>query len=147
MVPFDILKHYYGNDIELVTAEKVSGSPQSYPGQELTIGSSGPDVRTIQGQLNRIARNYPLIPKQAEDGQYTQKTADAVKTFQQIFTLPQTGVVDYATWYKISDVYVGVTRLAELNTTESSRGWSLNEFMPPIIPGLDNKRGIPKFYY
>ncbi|OOM76225.1 S8 family serine peptidase [Clostridium sp. BL-8] len=147
MVPFDILKHYYGDDIELVTAEKVSGSPQSYPGQELTIGSSGPDVRTIQGQLNRIARNYPLIPKQAEDGQYTQKTADAVKTFQQIFTLPQTGVVDYATWYKISDVYVGVTRLAELNTTESSRGWSLNEFMPPIIPELDNKRGIPKFYY
>ncbi|WP_315070444.1 S8 family serine peptidase [uncultured Clostridium sp.] len=147
MVPFDILKHYYGDDIELVTAEKVSGSPQSYPGQELTIGSSGPDVRTIQGQLNRIARNYPLIPKQAEDGQYTQKTADAVKTFQQIFTLPQTGVVDYATWYKISDVYVGVTKLAELNTTESSRGWSLNEFMPPIIPELDNKRGIPKFYY
>ncbi len=147
MVPFDILKHYYGDDIELVTAEKVSGSPQSYPGQELTIGSSGPDVRTIQGQLNRIARNYPLIPKQAEDGQYTQKTADAVKTFQQIFTLPQTGVVDYATWYKISDVYVGVTRLAELNTTESSRGWSLNEFMPPVIPELDNKRGIPKFYY
>ena len=147
MVPFDILKHYYGDDIELVTAEKVSGSPQSYPGQELTIGSSGPDVRTIQGQLNRIARNYPLIPKQAEDGQYTQKTADAVKTFQQIFTLPQTGVVDYATWYKISDVYVGVTKLAELNTTESSRGWSLNEFMPPVIPELDNKRGIPKFYY
>jgi subtilisin family serine protease len=147
MVPYDILKNYYGNDIELVTAEKVVGSPQSYPGNALSIGSSGQDVRTIQGQLNRIARNYPLIPKQAEDGQYTQKTADAVKTFQQIFTLPQTGIVDYATWYKISDVYVGVTKLAELTTTESSRLLEINEFIPPIIPGVDNKRGIPKFYY
>ena len=62
-VPYDILKYYYGDDIELVTAEKVAGSPISYPGEELTIGSSGPPVRTIQGQLNRIARNYPLIPK------------------------------------------------------------------------------------
>lgn len=145
--PYDILKNYYGGDIELVTAQKVSGSPQSYPGEELKIGSSGPPVRTIQGQLNRIARNYPLIPKQAEDGQYTAKTADAVKIFQQVFTLPQTGVVDYATWYKISDVYVGVTKLAELTTTESSRMWEANEFIPPIIPGLDNKRGIPKFFY
>ncbi|MFL0165085.1 peptidoglycan-binding domain-containing protein, partial [Candidatus Clostridium helianthi] len=75
------------------------------------------------------------------------KTAEAVKTFQQIFGLPQTGVVDYATWYKISDVYVGVTRIAELTTTESSRLERLNEFIPPIIPGLGNKRGIPKFYY
>ena len=147
-VPYDILRNYYGNDIELTTAEKVSGSPQSYPGKPLTIGSSGPSVRTIQNQLNRISRNYPLIPKVAEDGQYNQKTADAVKTFQQIFTLPQTGVVDYATWYKISDVYVGVTRIAELRSTYdagSARG--LNEFIPPIIPGMNNKRDIPKFYY
>jgi hypothetical protein len=147
MVPFDILRNYYGDDIELVTAEKVAGSPQSYPGHALSIGSSGPDVRTIQGQLNRISRNYPLIPKQAEDGQYTQKTVDAVKIFQQVFTLPQTGIVDYATWYKISDVYVGITKLAELTTTESSRLCGINEFIPPIIPGLDNNRGIPKFYY
>ncbi|WP_035282524.1 MULTISPECIES: S8 family serine peptidase [unclassified Clostridium] len=148
MVPFDILKNYYGSDIELTTAEKVAGSPQSYPGKPLKIGDSGPEVRTIQNQLNRIARNYPLIPKVAEDGQFNQKTADAVKTFQQIFTLPQTGIVDYATWYRISDVYVGVTRIAELRSTFNTQNtWGRNEFIPPIIPGLDNKRGIPKFYY
>ncbi|EKQ56726.1 MULTISPECIES: peptidoglycan-binding domain-containing protein [unclassified Clostridium] len=147
MVPYDILTYYYGSDIELVTAQKVSGSPMSYPGQPLTIGSSGQSVRAIQGQLNRIARNYPLIPKLAEDGIYGPKTAQSVKTFQQIFTLPQTGVVDYATWYKISDVYVGVTRLAELTATESSRLWRSNEFRPPVIPGLDDERNIPKFYY
>ena len=146
-VPFEILKYYYGNDIELVTAEKVAGSPQSYPGNELTIGSSGEPVRTIQSQLNRIARNYPLIPKVAEDGQFGQTTANAVKVFQEIFTLPRTGIVDYATWYKISDVYVGVTRIAELTTTESSRIWRGNEFIPPVVSRLDNKREIPKFYY
>ncbi|MFT8348890.1 peptidoglycan-binding protein [Clostridium saccharoperbutylacetonicum] len=147
MVPYDILKYYYGDDIELVTAEKVSGSPRSYPGTPLTIGASGPEVRVIQGQLNRIARNYPLIPKLAEDGKYGPKTANSVKVFQQIFTLPQTGIVDYATWYKISDVYVGVTKLAELTTTESSRGLELNEFIPPIISGLDDRRTIPKIFY
>gem|GEM_PF-15943 len=147
-VPYEILKYYYGDDIELVTAEKVAGSPQSYPGTELTIGSSGPPVRTIQNQLNAIAKNYPLIPKVAEDGQFRQTTANAVKVFQGIFTLPQTGVVDYATWYKISDVYVGVTRIAELRSTcEGQHIWTQNEFIPPIIPGVDNKREIPKFYY
>ena len=148
MVPYNILRNYYGNDIELTTAEKVTGSPQSYPGQPLTIGFSGPPVRTIQNQLNRIARNYPLIPKVAEDGIYGPKTAQSVKTFQQVFTLPQTGVVDYATWYKISDVYVGVSRIAELrNASEIINTCERNVFMPPIIPGIDNKREIPKFYY
>jgi hypothetical protein len=144
--PYDILTRYYGTDIELVTAEKVAGSPMSYPGEELTIGSRGPAVRAIQGQLNRIARNYPLIPRLAEDGIYGTKTAQSVKTFQQIFSLPQTGIVDYATWYKISDVYVGVTRIAELTTTESSRAWK-NEFIPPTILGMDDKRFVPRFYY
>ncbi|EHI98956.1 Peptidoglycan-binding domain 1 protein [Clostridium sp. DL-VIII] len=144
--PYDILTRYYGTDIELVTAEKVAGSPMSYPGEELTIGSRGPAVRAIQGQLNRIARNYPLIPRLAEDGIYGPKTAQSVKTFQQIFSLPQTGIVDYATWYKISDVYVGVTRIAELTTTESSRAWK-NEFIPPTILGMDDKRFVPRFYY
>lgn len=147
-VPYEILKNYYGEDIELVTAEKVAGSPQSYPGYQLTIGSSGSPVKTIQNQLNRISRNYPLIPKTAEDGKFGQSTAQAVKVFQQVFTLPQTGIVDYATWYKISDVYVGVTRIAELrNNLESQSIWTGNEFIPPIIPGLDNRRETPKFYY
>ena len=113
-VPFDILTHFYGNDIELVTAEVVEGSPKSYPGYDLTVGSSGPEVQTIQEQLNRIAQNYPLIPKVAVDGVFGNSTSESVKVFQSVFNLPQTGVVDYATWYKISDVYVGVTRIAEL---------------------------------
>ena len=124
--PYDILTHFYGNDIELVTAEVVEGSPKSYPGYDLTVGSSGPEVQTIQEQLNRIAQNYPLIPKVAVDGVFGNSTSESVKVFQSVFNLPQTGVVDYATWYKISDVYVGVTRIAEL------RGSVKKTFIPPV---------------
>ena len=72
----------------------------------------------LQEFLNRISRNYPLIPKLAEDGVFGNSTAEAVRVFQQVFNLPITGIVDYATWYKISDVYVGVTRIAELRGDE-----------------------------
>ena len=71
-------------------------------------------MKQFRDQLNRIAQNYPLIPKSAVDGVYGPRTEEAVKVFQSVFNLPQTGVVDYATWYRISDVYVGVTRIAEL---------------------------------
>ncbi len=113
-VPYEILTYYYGNDIELVTADRVKGSPSSYPGYDLTIGSSGEAVRMVQDFLNRISQNYPLIPKVAVDGVFGPSTAESVRVFQGVFNLPQNGIVDYATWYKISDVYVGVTRIAEL---------------------------------
>ena len=137
-VPYDILTYYYGNDIELVTAEVVQGSPSSYPGYDLTVGSTGEAVKTVQDFLNRIAQNYPLIPKNAVDGIYNNNTAESVKTFQGIFNLPQTGIVDYATWYKISDVYVGVTRIAELRDS--------NVFYPPTMFDR-NKKDIPSFSY
>lgn len=111
----DILRNYYGDDVYIGTAEEVSGVPSSWPGTELTIGSRGDKVRQMQRQLNVISNAYPLVPKIAQDGVYGSKTAEAVKVFQKVFNLPQTGVVDFATWYKISEIYVGVSRIAELN--------------------------------
>lgn len=108
-----ILRHFYGNDMYINTAVEVSGVPRSWPGYNLNIGASGDNVRTIQSQLNRIAQVYTAIPTVAVDGTYGQNTANAVRAFQQIFNLPVTGVVDMATWYKISQIYVGVTRIAE----------------------------------
>ena len=140
--PYEILTNYYGSDLDLVTAEEVKGSPKSYPGYDLTVGSIGDEVETIQEQLNRISQNYPLIPKSAVDGVYGEKTKEAVKVFQGIFNLPQTGVVDYSTWYKISDVYVGVTRIAELRSSEKER-----VFIPPISFDILNSREIPKINY
>ncbi|WP_313524348.1 peptidoglycan-binding protein [Anaerotignum sp.] len=107
-----ILKNYYGDDIIIKQADKVEGVPVSYPGAPLNIGSSGENVRVIQEQLNAISNNYPLIQKLIEDGVYGAKTAESVKVFQKIFKLPQTGVVDLPTWYKISDVFVAVKKLA-----------------------------------
>ncbi len=109
----EILRYYYGNDMYINTAEQISGVPSSYPGYSLTIGSSGDKVRQLQNQLNRIARNYPAIPTVTADGVYGPKTAEAIRVFQGVFNLPQTGVTDYATWYEVSDIYVGVSRIAE----------------------------------
>lgn len=109
----EILRYFYGEDIFINTSDEISGIPSSWPGSNLTTGSRGSKVRQLQNQINAIAKAYPQIPKIAADGIYGSNTADAVKVFQRIFGLPQTGVVDYPTWYKISEVYVGVTRIAE----------------------------------
>lgn len=109
----NILRYYYGNDIFINTAQMISGVPSSWPGFNLSVGSSGENVRRIQTQLNRIARNYPAIPTVTVDGIYGSGTEDAVRIFQEIFNLPASGITDYATWYEISDIYVAVTRIAE----------------------------------
>lgn len=109
----NILRNYYGSDVFLNTAERVSGVPSSFPGTNLQLGSRGNSVRTIQNQLNRISDNFPAIPKVAVDGVFGEDTQNAVMAFQRIFNLPTTGIVDYPTWYRISDVYVAVTRIAD----------------------------------
>mgnify|MGYP000783853089 FL=1 len=101
----EILRYYYGDDIYINTAQEVSGVPSSWPGYDLENGASGEKVRQIQEQLNVVAEAYPLIPKIAVDGIYGPATAEAVRVFQSVFGLPQTGVVDYRTWYKICLLY------------------------------------------
>lgn len=109
-----ILRNYYGSDIYINTAEEVSGIPLSWPGYTLDIGDSGTPVRTIQEQLSAIRRTYSNIPSLAIDGIYGEDTAAAVSRFQSIFDLPVTGEVDYSTWYKFSQLYVALEKLAEL---------------------------------
>ena len=113
--PIEILRYFYGSDMYINTAEEISGIPSSWPGYTLENGSSGAKVRQLQEQLNVIAGAYPALPKIQTDGVYGPATAEAVRKFQEIFGLPQTGTVDYRTWYKISQIYVGVSRIAELN--------------------------------
>ena len=113
--PSEILRYYYGDDIYINTAEEISGIPSSWPGYTLSQGSSGTKVRQMQEQLNVIAGAYPAIPKITVDGIYGPATAASVSKFQSVFGLPVTGTVDYRTWYKISEIYVGVSRIAELS--------------------------------
>ena len=112
--PIEILRYFYGDTIYVNTAEQISGIPASWPGYDLTVGSSGPKVQQMQEQLDTIATVYSAIPRVNPDGVYGPQTEAAVREFQSIFGLPQTGVVNFATWYKISHIYVGITRIAEL---------------------------------
>ncbi len=114
LTPIEILRYYYGDDMYINTAQEISGIPASWPGYNLEEGSRGDKVRQLQEQLDVIAGAYPALPNIRADGIYGPSTAEAVRKFQSVFGLPATGIVDYPTWYKISEIYVGVSRIAEL---------------------------------
>ena len=103
-----ILKYYYGYEIVLKEAKRVQGIPLSFTGV-LRRGSRGERVRVVQSQINAIARNYPLIPRLVVDGIFGEKTEQSIRVFQEVFSLPVTGVVNFPTWYKLSDIYNAVT--------------------------------------
>lgn len=112
----DILRNYYGNNIELVLNAPIRDLTSSFPGYNLSVGSRGNDVVLIQAALNRISQNYPAIPKILPiDGIFGPKTENAVREFQRVFNLTVDGIVGKATWYKIISLYVGIRRLSELN--------------------------------
>lgn len=115
--PYEILKSFYGDDIDIISDVEVEGIERSSPAVPLALGSSGDDVRIIQLRLNRISDNYPSIPKiVAIDGIFTDDTDAAVKRFQEIFGLIVDGTVGNATWYTIARLYNAVKRLNELDS-------------------------------
>ena len=112
----EILRSYYGN-VEIVPNAPIQGITSSYPGTPLRRGTTGPSVVTVQVSLNRIAQNYPAIPKiPTIDGIFGSRTEAAVRKFQEIFNLTPDGIVGPATWYALVRIYVAVTRLAELRS-------------------------------
>lgn len=123
-IPYDILRYYYGDDINLVMDAPIENISASYPGVPLSLSSAGNDVRTVQTRLNRISANYPAIPKISNpNGVFSTQTEDAVRAFQEIFNLTPDGIVGKATWYKIQSIYNAVKKLNELE----SEGLSLSE--------------------
>lgn len=118
-----ILLYYYPDDIEIARTNIVTNALSSYPGTSLRVGSSGLDVQTIQTWLERIRRNYPAIPAITDSpGVFGESTRAAVRKFQSIFGLTVDGIVGRATWYKLSNLYTAVTRLAELDSEGTSLG-------------------------
>lgn len=127
LLPYQILQHYYGDDINIIYDAPVQENISSYPDRLLSLGSAGEEVRVIQRQLNRISDNYPAIPKiPLTDGIFNVQTEDAVKKFQEIFNLTVDGIVGKATWYKIKFIYNSVKQLSEL----SSEGLTAEEVAP-----------------
>ena len=121
--PLQMLLYYYTNDIEITETNIVTNVLSSYPGSPLQLGSSGLDVQAIQTYLNRIRRNYPAIPAITDPaGTFGESTRAAVQKFQSVFNLTPDGIVGKATWYKLSNLYTAVTRLAELDSEGTTLG-------------------------
>ncbi len=139
--PFRILQNYYGNDIGIVENAPVGFTDESYPGVPLTLGAAGNNVQIIQTELNRIAQNYPAIPKiQNVNGIFGIDTQDAVRKFQEIFNIRPTGEVDKSTWYAIKRYYAGVKGLSEL----AAEGVTIAEASVPFVNQLSSgDSGIP----
>lgn len=113
--PYRILQYYYGNDIDIVKNAPIKSNTTTYPGTPLRLGTGGEEVIEIQRELNRIAANYPSIPKiSGSRGYFEQTTQNAVRQFQHIFNLESDGVVGKDTWYKIKRIYNGIKGLSEL---------------------------------
>lgn len=128
--PYAILQYYYGDDINIQQNAPVQDIDESYPGYPLQLGSGGNDVRSVQRSLNRIRRNFPAIPLiPREDGVFDVETREAVRTFQSIFNMPNTGIVDKSTWYRIKRTFNAVKKLSELQ----SEGLRLED-VTPIYP-------------
>ncbi len=129
LTPYEILTHFYGDDIEIVQNAPVMPPAPSYPGTPLRLGDVGASVQQKQIQLNRISRNYPGIPKiPFTDGLFDQSTERAVRAFQQLFGLTPDGVIGNATWYRISYLYAAVKRLAELDSEGLAQSELPNQF-------------------
>ncbi|MBR2912342.1 MAG: peptidoglycan-binding protein [Oscillospiraceae bacterium] len=147
-IPYDILRYYYGDDINIVRNAEVRTNTPSYPGTPLSPGSSGNPVQIKQIQLNRISANYPAIPKiPAANGIYDVATEAAVRKFQEIFNLTPNGIIDKATWYRIAYIYTSVKRLAELDSEGISQGEFSLQYTEDLRPGMQSNqvRGLQYF--
>lgn len=135
----NILKNYYGNDIELVTTDNISNFTASYPGTPLSLGDEGRDVEEIRRQLYRISFNYPLIPRINPALRTFDSSLDtAVRTFQEIFGLNVDGIVGRATWYRISYIYSSIVKLAELGAEGETGSLPVT---PPTVTVTEGDRG------
>ena len=113
--PLEILKYYYGNDVNIKEDAPTGEVFGAYPGYPIELGNAGDKVRIIQRELNRISNNYPAIPKIPRvNGVFDVYTQNSVKKFQEIFNLNPTGIVDYSTWYKIKYIYNAVKKVNDI---------------------------------
>lgn len=145
--PYEMLQYYYGDNINIVRNAPVAPYIASYPGMPFGFGSAGNEVRTIQVELNRIGNNYPAIPKIVPaNGLYGESTVDAVRVFQGVFGLQQTGVVNKATWYQLKYIYTAVKGLAEL-TSEGLRPSEVEQTFPEQLSVGDYGQPVRSLQY
>jgi len=112
-----ILRHFYGADTSITTTNNVQDITTTYPGSPMRLGDSSRYIQLMQQHLNRVRQNFPLIPRIAqENGYFGADTQAAAREFQRINGLSVDGVIGNATWNRITQIWVGVTNLATLNS-------------------------------
>ena len=117
LVPDEILRRFYGDDIILIRNAPVEPDIPLYNGINLKLGSVSPEVKIIKCQLNSIGIDYPAIPKiLAIDNTFNIETETAVKKFQELFDVKTTGVIGKKTWYKLKMIYTGLKKLSKPTT-------------------------------
>lgn len=133
--PIEILRYYYGEDVNIVEDSVPAVITGTYPGSPLELGESGIAVFRMQHSLNMISNNYPGIPKIAVTGYFDEDTKNAVRKFQEVFNLPVTGIVDENTWNRIRRIYIAVTKLSELTTEGLLAKDLINLYSSVILEG------------
>ena len=130
----NILKYYYGYNIELVQEAPVMGLQSSSPVYPLQRGSVGDYVVVIQRSLSRISHKitllfliFTLLTEFLENPQNVQVIA-----FQEIFNLTPDGIVGKSTWYRLVYLYTAVNKLGELES-EGQRLFGINLTYPDAI--------------
>lgn len=100
-----ILHFYYGDTLYISYSNDIDSVDFPWQGEPLKKGSQDGNIRGLQKMLNLLARVYSAIPLLEEDNIYGPMTEAAVTDFQRIAHLPETGVVDSATWYSLTTFY------------------------------------------
>ena len=100
---YNAVKRLSELDSEGLTLEEIS---RQFP-EELSLGSRGNGVRVVQYLLRYVANFDDRIPPISVDGIYGERTASAVRAFQEIYGLPITGAMNEATYSALYDVYRG----------------------------------------
>lgn len=120
----EILRTYYGDDIEIVQNVPIASGAPNAPLFPLREGDSGKNVELMQIRLNRISANYPGIPKiYPVDGFFDISTTNAVRKFQENFNLDVDGIIGRATWNRINAIYTAVKQLQSV----TSEGLKISE--------------------
>ena len=85
-------------------------NPKNY---EIGEGDTLLLVRIIQLLLIELQRTYDIFEEIVENGTYDIATQNAIREFQRINLLPQTGKVDRVTWNRIVSEYSNLDNIQE----------------------------------
>ena len=94
-------------------------------------GNTGIRVEHLQYMLSVLAAYIPEIPPLTIDGIFGNNTRNAVLAAQRRFGLPETGVVDAATWDEIYDQFSGIENTTLRNPEDFPYTQAVINQMPP----------------